>query len=193
MKQIFQTFILSLLIATVFSGCGVLSYMKDPFTPIDSFRKVDEYVYRGGKLDESDFDILKENSIRTIISLRGNDDLTATEKTIAENKGIRFINIPLSVLREPNPEEVELFLESVLKKENQPVYVHCTSGRDRTGAMIALYRVVVYGWGPKEAYEEAKSLGFWPYKGDEALKTFIHQLKDHPEYYKQAELLLNEK
>ena len=41
----------------------------------------------------------------------------------------------------------------------QPVLVHCRYGKDRTGVVIAAYRVVHEGWEPKAAAAEAKRYG----------------------------------
>ncbi|HUV86117.1 MAG TPA: hypothetical protein VMX79_03305, partial [bacterium] len=50
----------------------------------------------------------------------------------------------------------------------RPVFVHCHAGVDRTGFVVAAYRVKVEGWTPEKAYEEMARLGFhsflfwWP-------------------------------
>ncbi|MDH7516504.1 MAG: hypothetical protein QHI48_11595 [Bacteroidota bacterium] len=43
------------------------------------------------------------------------------------------------------------------------VYVHCAHGADRTGAIIAKYRVETEGMEPCDAYREARRYGFKPY------------------------------
>ena len=42
----------------------------------------------------------------------------------------------------------------------QPVLVHCQHGSDRTGTMVAIYRVVVDGWTKAEATNEMINGGF---------------------------------
>jgi hypothetical protein len=39
------------------------------------------------------------------------------------------------------------------------VFVHCKEGKDRTGTVVACYRIVADGWGNRKALSEAKSLG----------------------------------
>ena len=188
----FKLFIFSACLSMLFSGCSSFYYLSDPFCAIPNYHIVDNRVHRGGFPKKTGFKVLKtHNRIKSILSLRGFDDKSIAEHDFALKNNLSFFSIPLSVYKQPTENNVKQFLNIVLNPDNQPVFVHCTSGRDRTGAMIALYRVVVYGWGPKEAYKEAKKLGFWPYKGKEALKTFIHQLKDHPEYCTYAKELIN--
>ncbi|MBE0645878.1 MAG: hypothetical protein IH600_17490 [Bacteroidetes bacterium] len=43
------------------------------------------------------------------------------------------------------------------------VYLHCAHGADRTGAVIARYRVEVEGVAPCDAYREARRFGFKPW------------------------------
>jgi hypothetical protein len=49
-----------------------------------------------------------------------------------------------------------------------------------------MYKVIVSGSTIKQAYKEAKNLGFWPYYGEAELKNFIHQLKDKQIFFEKA-------
>jgi uncharacterized protein (TIGR01244 family) len=182
-----------LLFFIVLYGCSYIGYLKDPFVEIPQFHKVNENLYRGGQPTEEGFKKIKSLGIKTVISLRGENEELHQEKVLINALGMNFFHIPLSVYRRPTDTEVLQFLEIILTKENQPVFIHCESGRDRTGALIALYRVVVDGWSIKTAYTEAKKYGFWPYRGKTPeLKNFIHQLKDKPLYFKKAKELKKE-
>ncbi|MFH1339399.1 MAG: tyrosine-protein phosphatase [Candidatus Omnitrophota bacterium] len=175
------------------SGCAYLGYIQDPFVDIPNFHQVDDILYRGGQPNQEGWNKLKSLGIKTIISLRGEDEETAEEKEKTEAMGMNFYHLPMSIYERPADEQVLKFLEIVLNKDSQPVFVYCTSGRDRTGAMVAMYRVVVSGMTIKQAYKEAKGLGFWPYHGDvPELKNFIHQLKDKKLYFEKAKELLYE-
>jgi protein tyrosine/serine phosphatase len=126
-----------------------------------------------------------------VINLRGENKVLLEEKKRVKLLGMNFYNIAMSIYKYPDDEQVLKFLKIVLNPQNQPVFVHCESGRDRTGAIIAMYRVVVCGWSIKEAYREAKRFGFWPYRGEAVLKKFIHQLKDKKIYFQKAKEFLN--
>jgi protein tyrosine/serine phosphatase len=181
--------ILCLTVLTI-CGCAYLGYIQDPFVDIPNFHQVDDALYRGGQPNQQGLEKLKSVGIKTVISLRGKDEETGEEKEQVETLGMNFYNLPMSIYERPADEQVLKFLEIVLNKDNQPVFVHCTSGRDRTGAMIAMYRVVVSGMTIKQAYKEAKKFGFWPYHGDvPKLKNFIHQLKDKKIYFEKAKEL----
>ena len=50
-------------------------------------------------------------------------------------------------------------LEILADPESGPVYVHCRRGCDRTGAVIACYRILVENWDAERAIAEARSFG----------------------------------
>ncbi len=176
----------------LFSGCarpGILNKSSD----IPGLYQVDKRLFRGAEPAEPGVQQLKSLGIKTIISFKNSEEYCQKEKNTAEKEGITFYHLPLSLYKKPADETVLQFLEIVLDKKNQPVFVYCTNGKDRTGAMVAMYHVVVSGLSIKQAYKEAKKLGFWPYYGtNPELKDFIHQLKDKKIYFEKSRELLNE-
>jgi len=163
------------------AGCGLTGYLRDPFVDIPEFSQVTEDLYRGGVPKEAGYARLKALGVRTIIDFRGVPEQGRPLPEAAQ--GFRRVSIPLSVYAWPEDEKALKFLQTVLDPEAHPVFVHCSSGRDRTGAMVAVYRVIVQEWGPKEAYREALAHGFWPYRGEVVLKKYIHQLRDRKVLY----------
>ncbi|MCM8823192.1 MAG: tyrosine-protein phosphatase [Candidatus Omnitrophica bacterium] len=171
-KGLFILFIL------LISGCAYLTYIHDPFVDIPNFYKVNDYIYRGGYPKHKGYIYLKSLGIKTIVNFSGQNKRFFYEQKITHDYGFNFVHIPLSIYSEPEDEKVIKFFETILNPKLQPVFVHCTNGRDRTGVMIAVYRVVVEGRGVKESYKEALRYGFWPYRGEVVLKKYILQLKD---------------
>jgi protein tyrosine/serine phosphatase len=175
------------------AGCAYFSYMKDPFVEIPAFARVTDKIYRGGPPKADGYETLKKINVKAILSLSQNVKQVQKEELWAAANGIKFYNIPIDLYTKPADEQALRFLEIVLDRSNQPVFVHCEDGRDRTGTMIALYRVVAEAWTIKDAYHEARVIGYWPYHGDEApLKMFVHQLKDKPFFFQKAKELLSE-
>jgi protein tyrosine/serine phosphatase len=55
-------------------------------------------------------------------------------------------------------------LQVIDDPKNQPVFIHCEHGKDRTGLIVALYRVFYQGWPKAKAHNEMIALGhsqFW--------------------------------
>lgn len=57
-------------------------------------------------------------------------------------------------------EDVVWFLDTVKSPVFAPYLVHCQHGSDRTGCMIAMYRIVEQGWAKEEAIKELRHGGF---------------------------------
>lgn len=122
--------------------------------------KVNENLYRGGQPTEAGIDQLKRLGVKTVIDLRDNDERARKEEAWARAAGLRFINIPLSNWFSPDDKDIESIIDQIERQDNQPVYVHCKRGADRTGTVIAIYRITHDGWAGEQAKTEAKRFGF---------------------------------
>jgi hypothetical protein len=58
------------------------------------------------------------------------------------------------------------------RKEGKPVLVHCYAGAQRTGGVVAAYRLLVEGAAPSAVYAELSEYGWSP--GDTALVEFLN-------------------
>lgn len=94
--------------------------------------------------------------IKTIVSLRAfNDDApVAPEASALHLEQIRFKTW------HPEDEDVVKFLRIATTPSMQPVLVHCQHGADRTGTMVAIYRIAYQGWSKAQAKEEMVKGGF---------------------------------
>jgi tyrosine-protein phosphatase SIW14 len=61
---------------------------------------------------------------------------------------------------------------------NHPVLVHCTAGRDRTGAMCAVFRMEFDRWRPDDALAEMREFGFDPEK-DAAARAYADYVRSY--------------
>ncbi len=102
--------------------------------------------------------------IRTVINLRSGQDGVEREKRVVEGLGMRFVNIALRGYHSPSDENIRKALAELdeATRTKAPAFVHCKLGRDRTGTVIACYRIARQGWGNAEALREAKKLGMSP-------------------------------
>jgi tyrosine-protein phosphatase SIW14 len=48
----------------------------------------------------------------------------------------------------------------VIIKSEKPVLLHCKHGSDRTGCIVAAYRMAISGWTKEEAIREFREGGF---------------------------------
>lgn len=127
---------------------------------IRNFRAVQEGLLRGGQPSPEGFKELSDLGVRTVLSLRTGKRSAEREAKIVEELGMKFIHIPVYYLSLPDEETIERVLKLLEDAQNQPVYMHCFHGVDRTGFFVALYRMSRLGWSFQEAYEEMKKCGF---------------------------------
>jgi uncharacterized protein (TIGR01244 family) len=129
------------------------------YPELPNFHQVNENLYRGAQPHRGGLKKLSELGIKTIINLRGESDDTRKEQAEAEASGMRYFNIPMSGLGRPTDEQVERALAIIDARENWPVFVHCQRGADRTGVIIAVYRILRNQWTAEQAIDEAKRFG----------------------------------
>jgi protein tyrosine/serine phosphatase len=140
--------------------------------PIDRFHRVDERLFRGAQPDAEGFRHLRDLGVRTVINFRlPSDAVETSEQPIVESLGMRYVNLPIkdgnffTWFRQIPADTVKQFF-AVLEAEQGPFFVHCRRGTDRTGAMVAFYRMARNGWDAPRAKNEADDVGmrFW-YRG----------------------------
>ncbi len=139
---------------------------------ICNFHKVNSQVYRGGRPDPSAYPKLERLGVRTILSLEESgqaakecDALARFNSTLKPENRIDFVSFPITPMQISraglSDEQVERLFQ-LIQKARKPVFIHCYYGRDRTGAIIALYRMALEGVPYDKAYEEAVHYKFSP-------------------------------
>jgi tyrosine-protein phosphatase SIW14 len=148
------------LAALLLSASATLAQTEVAYAELPNFHQVNAQLYRGAQPhDDEGIRQLARLGIKTIINLRGEDDRTRAEQRAAEALGLHYFNIPLPGLSRPPTEKVEQVLALINASANQPVFVHCHHGEDRTGVIVAVYRITHDHWTSERAKAEAKSYG----------------------------------
>jgi len=137
------------------------SAKKISISSIRNAGKVTEYLYRGSQPGLNDLSELKKLGVTTMIDLRAESPHTAEQERIrAEAMGIHFLRIPMSGFSTPTNSDLVRFFQVLRDSPKQTVFVHCEFGQDRTGVMIATYRIAFENWPPDEALTEMMAFGF---------------------------------
>ena len=127
-------------------------------TNLPNFQKVDERVYRGAQPTDDGFKDLASLGIKTVVDLRLiGEHSQADEEKIVKALGMRYVSIPMKGMSTPKDDQIKAVL--ALFNDANPVFVHCRRGADRTGTVIAAYRISHDGWANGKALTEAKSYG----------------------------------
>jgi len=172
-----RTMLMGALLAAL--ACDALAQNEPRYSELPNFHLVSTQLYRGAQPRASGLQKLKALGVKTIVNLRGKDANARAESDNARALGLLYYNIPLPEFSKPPDEKVRQILGILNSAENQPVFVHCHHGEDRTGTIIACYRITHDGWTAAEAKKEAEKCGMsWTQIG---MKRYIDW------YYKQRQ------
>ncbi|MFA6431167.1 MAG: dual specificity protein phosphatase family protein [Candidatus Margulisiibacteriota bacterium] len=133
-----------------------------------NFHIIDDHVYAGGhplnpktKFNNSDEQVLsilnylKSLGVLTVINLENTRHIQERYAKLLESAGMKQLHIPLSSSHVPNKKE----WKEITAALQQPVYIHCMWGADRTGAVVGRYLVEKYNLASEEAYQAVISHG----------------------------------
>src|SRR5580658_3441653 len=128
---------------------------------IKNFYQVDQNVYRGAQPTEDGFKYLAKIGVKTVIDLRAADQRSESEESMVTAAGMKYVNVPMTGLAAPTQAQISTILGILEGNHSEgasgAVFVHCKRGADRTGVVIASYRIDHDGWDNARALSEAKA------------------------------------
>jgi protein tyrosine phosphatase (PTP) superfamily phosphohydrolase (DUF442 family) len=125
---------------------------------VENFGQVTPNLYRGAQPTEKGFESLAKMGVDIVVDLREGNESSGEEKIVTKS-GMKFVGIPWKCTT-PKDDDFAKFLTVLRDNPDKKVFVHCHVGVDRTGMMIAAYRMGQQGWTADEALREMKAFGF---------------------------------
>jgi protein tyrosine phosphatase (PTP) superfamily phosphohydrolase (DUF442 family) len=124
---------------------------------VKNFGEVTPLLYRGAQPSPEGFKELAGMGIDIVVDARlsGKD---AERKTVT-GAGMQYVPIPWHCFF-PKDKTIAQFLAVLRDNPKKKIFVHCRYGDDRTGMMIAAYRMAVENWTAEEAWSELLKFGF---------------------------------
>jgi protein tyrosine phosphatase (PTP) superfamily phosphohydrolase (DUF442 family) len=122
---------------------------------VPNLYRISGELYRGDQPSPQGMQNLKNLGLKTIINLRS----FHSDRDEIGDTGLAYEHITMKTWH-PEEKEAVRFLKIVTDPQRAPVLVHCQHGSDRTGTMIAVYRLAVQGWSKAEAIREMTEGGF---------------------------------
>ncbi|MGE5297441.1 MAG: fused DSP-PTPase phosphatase/NAD kinase-like protein [Solirubrobacterales bacterium] len=133
--------------------------------------RVSDDLYRGAQPAAEGIPQLKALGVKTVVNLRDGD----TDHNLLDGSGLEYKLIPMTAWQ-VHDDDVVQFLRTVTDKSRLPAFVHCRRGADRTGMMVAVYRVAVQGWDKEQAIAEMTQGGFRFNSGWQNLVQYVRDL-----------------
>ncbi|MCL2330024.1 MAG: dual specificity protein phosphatase family protein [Phycisphaerae bacterium] len=118
------------------------------------------HLYRSGKMEVKPMKrVLDQYHIHTILTLLAynpDDSLQEQESKFAKEKNIRIERISMPGTGLGTFDDFEKAAAMIADESTHPLLVHCAAGSNRTGAVIAVWRMKYCGWDFDRAYAEVK-------------------------------------
>lgn len=121
---------------------------------LQNLYQVSDSVYRSEQPTKADFIALEQAGIKSVLNLR----FLHKDTDIINNSHLKFYHIPMLAFYMDFHKFI--LAMKLIKTSPKPILVHCQHGSDRTGAIIALYRIVFQNWTKQAAIRELKDGGF---------------------------------
>lgn len=129
---------------------------------VPNFDKVAEGIWRGAAPSDEALEALAVDGVKTIVDLRMDGSGVEKEEIKAKELGIRYYHFPLGFSKPAN-EKLKTILSIMTNPTNQPVFIHCRQGADRTGMLVGLYRRIWSGWSFRQTWREMREHHFKPF------------------------------
>ena len=144
---------------------------------VRNYHEVDEQLRRGAQPTADGVVKLSSLGIVTIINLRSRSSAPEAfdaEKATADVRMVHYETIPLSNWFAPREGDVERILQIINDPARQPIFVHCQRGADRTGTIVAIYRIMHDCKTADEAIREARQhgMGWWHFPMRRFIRTW---------------------
>jgi protein tyrosine phosphatase (PTP) superfamily phosphohydrolase (DUF442 family) len=125
-------------------------------TGVSNFGEVTPFLYRGAQPSREGFEGLAKMGIDIVVDARLSGK--GAEKKTVNAAGMQYISIPWHCMF-PKDNKMAQFLAVMRENPKKKVFVHCRYGDDRTGMMIAAYRMAAENWTAQEAWAEMQQFG----------------------------------
>lgn len=112
---------------------------------VPNFQKVSEGIWRGAAPSQLAIQALARDGVKTIVDLRMDGSGVEKESDQVKHLGLHYYHFPLGFSK-PDTEKLRKILGIMTDPVNQPVFIHCRQGADRTGMLVGLYRRFWQDW-----------------------------------------------
>ncbi|MBP2832382.1 dual specificity protein phosphatase family protein [Aquimarina sp. U1-2] len=142
------------LLNTIYCNAQAEEYQNIDSKYFKNLYQINDSLYRSEQPSKKGFRELEAKGIKTVLNVRRLRDDTKK----ARGTSLQLQRLPLKA---GTLTKEDLFKAlDIIKNSKKPLLVHCWHGSDRTGAIIAAYRIVFDGWSKEKAIREFRIKDF---------------------------------
>jgi len=134
-----------------------------------NFFKVDEKVYRSSDPDIKGLKVVESMGIKNVLSL----SYFLGDEYEAQGTKLKLYRVRMTAYKIRDEEVIQAL--RIIRACDGPILVHCWRGADRSGCIIALYRILNQGWSKEQALDEMINGG---YGFNSMYENIIEYIKD---------------
>jgi tyrosine-protein phosphatase SIW14 len=123
------------------------------------FYRIEDNIYRGKQPTKEEIPELAGLGIKTVLDLREVWGRKNWERGAVGAAGMNYIRIGFPGTFPPTDKQVDKILAVLEDPTKGPVFIHCRRGKDRTGLVIACYRIAHDHWTNTQALKAARKEG----------------------------------
>jgi len=154
MNKIPKIFALTCVLCFCFSGLFSQTSVKIDNFELNNLFQIDKGVFRSAQPSKLDFANLEKLAITEVLNLRR----WHSDKQEAKNTGITLYHV---AMRAGNIKEKDVIQAlKIIKNRKGNILIHCKHGADRTGLIVAMYRIVFQNFTKEMAVKEMTQGGF---------------------------------
>ncbi|OQA57307.1 MAG: Tyrosine phosphatase family protein [Candidatus Omnitrophica bacterium ADurb.Bin277] len=158
-----------------------------------NFHVVTRGVWRSAQPNKESLLRMKGYGLKTLVDLRGSGEREHWEKELSDRLGIQYYHFPMDAGKATPLKTIDAVLAVLSDPAKQPALVHCRVGKDRTGLVVAAYRISNTSGSFRDIYEEMLMYGYDEEKYPEILKTLQRWCAAHGRTEIAQEIGLREK
>ncbi len=132
--------------------------------------KVNDTIYRSEQPDSLGFVAINKMGVKSVLSLRSSH----SDTRLVYKLPLKLYNVKMAAEQITDDDIVAALW--ILKNSPKPVIVHCAHGSDRTGAVLAMYRIIFQNWTKEQAITEMKEGGYGFHKTYINISHYINKV-----------------
>lgn len=143
------------LLSFLLLACPMLQAAERVVMPgVENSYRISSDLYRSAQPEPEGFTAMQQLGVRAVLNLREFHNDTR----LARHTNLLLMAYPVAA-GELTAADIENCL-ALIARAPKPVLVHCWHGSDRTGMVVAAYRIVFQNWSVEKAEEEFRDVRF---------------------------------